>query len=135
MSQLKSIRSDTMSEPQDANLLSHEEKESFVKILSTLAATDGALNESEKEFLISVALSKGIDEDELNSIINSPEPLEITIPEDEEERIDQLAALIGMMMIDGSIYDEEFQFCAMIAKKYGFNPEIANDIIADILEQ
>ena len=124
-----------MSEPQDGKLLSHEEKESFVKILSTLAASDGALNETEKEFLVSVALTKGIDENELNSILNSPEPLEISIPEDEEERIDQLAALIGMMMIDGTIYDEEFQFISMIAEKYGFNPEIVNDIIADILEQ
>lgn len=124
-----------MSEPQDGNLLSHQEKESFVKILSTLAATDGALNESEKEFLVSVALTKGIDENELNSILHSPEPLDISIPDDEEERIDQLAALIGMMMVDETIYDEEFQFVSMIAEKYGFNPEIVNNIIADILEK
>ncbi len=125
-----------MSESQNnGKLLSHRERESFIKILSSLAATDGALTETEKDFLSTVALSKGIGEEELNSILNSTEPMEITIPEDEEERIDQLAALIGMMMIDGSIYDEEFQFCAMIAKKYGFNPEIVNDIVADILEQ
>ena len=115
--------------------LSHHDKESFIKILSSLAAVDGTFDEAEKEFLGNVATIWGINEEELKIILNSKEPMEISIPEDEGKRIEQLAALIGMMVIDGKIYDEEFQFCSMIAEKYGFKPEIVNDIIADIFKR
>ena len=114
--------------------MSHHDKESFIKILSSLAAVDGTFDEAENEFLGNVATIWGINGEELNSIVNSKESMEISIPEDEGIRSEQLAALIGMMMIDGKIYDEEFQFCSMIAEKYGFKPEVVNDIITDIMK-
>ena len=119
----------------NGKILSHHDKESFIKILSSLATVDGTFDEAEKEFLCNVATIWGINEEELKIILNSKESMEITIAEDEGKRIEQLAALIGMMMIDGKIYDEEFQFCSMIAGKYGFKPEVINDIIADIFEK
>ncbi|MFC1508870.1 hypothetical protein ACFL60_04170 [Candidatus Omnitrophota bacterium] len=114
--------------------LSRQDKESFIKTLSSLAAVDGTFDEAEKEFLGNVATKWGINEEELNSIVNSKETMDISIPEDEGKRIEEFATLLRMMMVDGKIYDEEFQFCSTIAEKFGFNPDIVNDIVADIMK-
>ena len=114
--------------------LSHHDKESFIKILSSLAAVDGTFDEAEKKFLDNVATMWGINEEELNIILNSKETMEISIPENEGKRIEEFAALIRMMMVDGKIYDEEFQFCSMIAEKFGFKSGIVNVIVADIMK-
>ncbi|MBN1294674.1 MAG: TerB family tellurite resistance protein [Candidatus Latescibacteria bacterium] len=114
--------------------LEHHDKTSFISILSSLAAVEGTFNKEEQEFLKKIAREWSIKEEQLEEIFSAAPSEDLTIAEDEEERIDQLAALIGMMMVDGKIFDEEFQFCSMIAKKFGFKKGIVNDIITDILE-
>ena len=115
--------------------LAHHDKTSFIKILSSLAVIDGTFNEEEQDYLKKIAREWTITDEQLEEIFASEQSGDLTIPEDEEERVDQLAALIGMMMVDGKIYDEEFQLCSMIAEKFGFKEGIVNDIIADILEK
>ena len=114
--------------------LSRQDKESFMKTLSSLAAVDGTFDEAEKEFLGNVASMWGINEEELTIILNSKDAEKFSVPEDEGKRIEELATLIRMMMVDVKIYDEEFQFCSTIAEKFGFNPGIVNDIVADIMK-
>ncbi|MFC1528555.1 hypothetical protein ACFL5B_01455 [Candidatus Latescibacterota bacterium] len=115
--------------------LSDEQKKSFIKILSSLAAVDNDFNINEKALLMEVAEEWGISGNELDDIVNNSEMPKIEVPQNEEDRIEELAALIGMMMIDKKIYEEEFQLCSLVAKKFGFKSDIVNTIIADILER
>ena len=118
-----------------SNNLSDDQKKSFIKILSSLAAIDNDFDKDEKALLIKVAEEWGVSGNELDDIVNSSEMPNIEVPKDENDQIEELAALIGMMMIDGQIYEEEFQLCSLVAMKFGFNPDIVNTIIADILER
>ena len=113
--------------------LSDKQKRSFLKILSSLAAIDSTFDENEKALMLEVAEEWGVSETELADIVDSSERPKIEIPENENDRIEELAALIGMMMIDRKIYEEEFQLCSLVATKFGFNPEIVNDIIINLL--
>ncbi|MFC1692001.1 hypothetical protein ACFL1R_00675 [Candidatus Latescibacterota bacterium] len=115
--------------------LSDEQKRSFIKILSSLAAVDNDFNINEKALLMEVAEEWGISGNELDDIVNNSEMPKIEVPQNEKDRIEELAALIGMMMIDRKIYEEEFQLCSLVAMKFGFKPDIVNNIIADILER
>ena len=118
-----------------SNNLSDEQKKSFIKILSSLAAIDSDFDKDEKAFLIEMAEEWGVSGNELDDIVNSSEIPNIEVPKNENDRIEELAVLIGMMMIDGKIYEEEFQLCSLVAMKFGFKPDIVNTIIADILER
>ena len=115
--------------------LSDEQKKSFIKILSSLAAIDNDFDENEKALLMDVAEEWNVSRKELDDIIDSSEMPKIEVPKNENDRIEELATLIGMMMIDGKIYEEEFQLCSLVALKFGFKPEIVNNIITDILER
>ena len=98
-------------------------------------------NSSSSSFVIAPKFSSKQDtvkiqmEVKLDDIIDGSEMPKIEVPEEENDRIQELAALIGMMMIDGKIYEEEFQLCSLVAMKFGFQPEIVNDIITDILKK
>ena len=118
-----------------SNNLSDEQKKSFIKILSSLAAIDNDFDKDEKALLVEMAEEWGVSGNELDDIVNSSEIPNIDVPQNENDRIEELAVLIGMMMIDGKIYEEEFQVCSLVAMKFGFKPDIVNTIIADILER
>ena len=118
-----------------SNNLSDEQKKSFIKILSSLATIDNDFDKDEKALLIEMAEEWGVSENELDDIVNSSEMPNIEAPKNENDRFEELAALIGMMMIDGKIFEEEFQLCSLVAMKFGFKPDIVNTIIADILER
>ena len=115
--------------------LSDEHKRSFIKILSSLAAIDNEFDTDEKALLMEMAEKWGVSGKGLNDIIDSSEIPKIEVPQNENDRFEELAALIGMMMIDGKIYEEEFQLCSLVAMKFGFKPDIVNRIITDILER
>ena len=114
--------------------LTTDEQDAFIGILASLAGIEGEINIDEIDFLMSVTEQWGIPAADVERVLATPRETAIEVPKDAEERYEELAALIGMMMVDGEIYGEEYEFCELVADKFGIDPAIINDIVADILE-
>jgi uncharacterized tellurite resistance protein B-like protein len=106
---------------------------SFLGLLALLANADGSFDEDEKQFIHTMAEEWEISDEDVEKVISHPENVKLRIPDDIEERNKELAALIGMMTADGTISDEEFQFCVKIAEKFNIDPDVVNTIVSDIL--
>ena len=113
--------------------LSIKEQDAFISIMSSLAFIDEKMDDHEKNYLMSVAKTWGISETEVKKVLNQPPNHKIDVPGSIDERYKQLAALIGMMLVDGKIYKEEFAFCELVAKKFGIDPATVNTIVTDIM--
>ncbi len=98
--------------------------------LVAVSVADGFLDDDEKEFLEERAEEFGLPSDEVSEIIAKADTLEFVVPEDEEDREEQLADIVFMSMVDGDIEDKEYQLCLNIAERLGLKKEDLDEVIA-----
>ena len=84
----------------------------------------------EREFLEERAEELGLPKDEISQIIANADKLEFVVPEDEEDREEQLADFVFMSMVDGNIEDKEYQLCLNIAERLELKKEDLDEVIA-----
>jgi len=82
----------------------------------------------EKDFIRQVGIRFGLDEEEISIIIDSKPISEPIIPESEVERYILFDDVLNLITIDRRIAEEEVFAARELAKRFGFNPEIADDI-------
>lgn len=97
--------------------------------LVAIASADGVMDEDEKDFLIEKAEELGIPEEQMEEILNNLEGLEFEVPQNMEDKEDQLADIVFMTMIDGEIHDTEYNLCLKIADKLGLKKEDVDEVI------
>lgn len=110
-----------------------------IKNLLNVAFVDGKIEESELSLIAAVASREKLSEEQLESLLDNPDSVEIEIPEDEETRQEYLTDMIALMLIDGEISESELQMCKLYAIRLGYPSsivdEMLNDIITDLSEQ
>lgn len=99
------------------------------KNLVAIASADGVMDADEKDFLIEKAEELGIPKEEVDEIMNNLDGLEFEVPQDMEDKEDQLADIVFMAMIDGEIHDTEYNLCLKIADKLGLKKEDVDEVI------
>ena len=119
----------TTNNPQDNQRLGQ------LKNLVMLAAADGNLTDSEMAVLLAVASRENITPDEFNKVIDDPDSVNITLPQDEDTKLAYLRDMVAMMMIDGELDEQEMAICKLYAMALGYRGSIVDGMIAGVVDQ
>ena len=105
-----------------------------LKNLVMLAAADGQLTDSEMAVIIAVASREHVTPDEFNKVIDDPDSVNITLPEDEDTKLAYLRDMVAMMMIDGELDEQELAMCKLYAMALGYRSSIVDGMIAGVVD-
>lgn len=98
--------------------------------LVAVAFADGHMEDSEKEFLEERAEELGLPAEAIAKIMSNVHDLEFMIPDDVDEREEQLADVVFMSMVDGDIQDKEYDLCLNIAERLELKKSDLDEVIA-----
>lgn len=105
-----------------------------LKNLVMLAAADGHLTDSEMAVILAVASREDITPEDFNKVIDDPDSVEITLPEDEDTKLAYLRDMVAMMMIDGELEEQELAICKIYAMSLGYRSSIIDGMIAGVVD-
>ena len=106
-----------------------------LKNLVMLASADERLTDSEMAVLLAVASRENMTPDEFNKVIEDPDSVTITLPEDEDTKLAYLRDMVAMMMIDGELDEQELAICKLYAMALGYRGSIVDGMIAGVIDQ
>ncbi|MEO1255979.1 MAG: TerB family tellurite resistance protein [Bacteroidota bacterium] len=105
---------------------------SKLSVLVQLANIDGEFAGEERDLIYMIGKANGINEEEINNMVEDPEPLPPLSTMTEEDRFEYLFHLVQLMKIDSQVYLSEIKFCEELAEKLGFNRNVISDLSARI---
>lgn len=105
-----------------------------LKNLVMLATADERFTDSEIAVLLAVASRENITPEEFNNVIENPESVSITLPEDEETKLAYLRDMVAMMMVDGELDEHELSICKLYAMALGYRGSIVDGMIAGVID-
>lgn len=108
----------------------HEIKLEHINNLIAVAFADGVFDTEEVDFLYEKAEEFNIPKDQIKASIENADKLNFMVPQNTEDREDQLADIVFMMMIDGDIHDKEYALCISITKRLNLDKEDLDDVIS-----
>lgn len=97
--------------------------------LVAVAYSDGYLEKHEEQFLSERAEEYGIDITDVKKLIDKASELEFIVPQNDEEKEEQLSDAVYMAMIDGKIHEKEYVLCLKIAEKLDFRKKDLDYVI------
>lgn len=106
-----------------------------LKNLVMLASADEKMTDSELAVLLAVASREKLTAEEFNKVIDDPDSVHITLPEDEETKLAYLRDMVAMMMIDGELDERELAICKLYAMALGYSGSIVDGMIAGVIDQ
>ena len=106
-----------------------------LKNLVMLASADEKVTDSEMAVLLAVASRENITPEEFNKVMEDPDSVTITLPEDEETKLAYLRDMVAMMMIDGELDEHELAICKLYAMALGYRGSIVDGMIAGVIDQ
>ncbi len=105
-----------------------------LKNLVLLASADDRFTDSELAVLLAVASRENITPEEFNKVIDDPDSVSITLPEDEETKLAYLRDMVAMMMVDGELDENELAICKLYAMALGYRGSIVEGMIAGVID-
>ena len=105
-----------------------------LKNLVMLASADEKVTDSEMAVLLAVASRENITPEEFNRVIENPDSVNITLPEDEETKLAYLRDMVAMMMVDGELDEQELAICKLYAMALGYRGSIVDGMIAGVID-
>ncbi len=105
-----------------------------LKNLVMLASADEIVTDSELAVLLAVASRENISPDEFNKVIENPDSVTISLPEDEDTKLAYLRDMVAMMMIDGELDEHEMAICKIYAIALGYQSSIVDGMIAGVID-
>lgn len=112
-----------------------QERLGQLKNLVMLASADEKITDSEMAVLVAVASRENLTPEEFNKVIDDPDSVNITLPEDEETKLAYLRDMVAMMMIDGELDEQELAICKLYAMALGYRGSIVDGMIAGVVDQ
>jgi len=106
----------------------HIKIEHFQNIVA-IAFADGNFNVEEAQFLAERAEDYGLDKETVDKIIETSDNLELIIPQNDEDKEEQLSDAVYMAMIDGKVEEREYNLCLKIAEKLDLPRKYLDEII------
>ena len=105
---------------------------SHLRHLVRLASSDGAVSKEEEHMIKTIAKANGLSASEVKSILENPTAVDLALPDNNEDRFNQMFDLVQMMMADGVVTDAEMDFCGELANRLGFRKVIVGVLVAKI---
>ena len=115
--------------------MNDQERLGQLKNLVMLASADERITDSEMAVLIAVATRENLTPEEFNKVMDDPDSVNITLPEDEETKLAYLRDMVAMMMIDGELDEQELAICKLYAMALGYRGSIVDGMIAGVIDQ
>jgi uncharacterized membrane protein YebE (DUF533 family) len=97
-----------------------------------LATIDRSLDHKEKKLIEHLAKLNNFPQNEVDKMLNDPEPIKDFVHLTEEERFEYLYMVIQLMKIDGQVFKSEIVFCEDIAKKLGYKKGVVAELSKNI---
>ena len=115
--------------------MNDQERLGQLKNLVMLASADEKITDSEMAVLIAVATRENLTPEEFNKVMDDPDSVNITLPEEEETKLAYLRDMVAMMMIDGELDEQELAICKLYAMALGYRGSIVDGMIAGVIDQ
>lgn len=109
-------------QPKDRN-------KAILAILINMATVDQQLADIEKQYLIDVANSLGLTDDDIREVLAAPDQYILQPPKAEHDRMLVLYHLLFTMRVDGQIKPREEELCYKAGLRLGFNHLLVSDLI------
>lgn len=105
---------------------------SKLSVLVQLANIDGEFAGEEKDLIYMIGKANGISEDEINNMVENPEPIPPLSTLSEDDKFEYLFHLVQLMKIDSQVYLSEIKFCEELAEKLGFKRNVISELSSRI---
>lgn len=104
--------------------------------LVNLAAVDGKFTQDEVNFLVARAQAWGIPNDEFETALAGIDEgqIEITVPENHDDRVRLMREMIALMASDGDLAEMEKSLCAAASARMDFTIDEFNQILQDVVD-
>jgi len=105
--------------------------------LVNLAAVDHKFTEEEIAFLVDRAEAWNIPNDEFETALAgiSTGEIQVTIPEDHDQRVNMLKEMIRLMAVDGEMAETEKQLCAHASAQMDFTGVQFSEILEEVVKE
>ena len=103
-----------------------------LSVLVQLANIDGDFAGEERDLIYMIGKANGIDADQINAMVENPEPLPPLSTMTEDDKFEYLFHLVQLMKIDSQVYLSEIKFCEELAEKLGFKRNVISELSARI---
>ncbi len=105
-----------------------------LKNIVALANADGRLESREMALIQKTAATAGVSRKELEEILDHAGEMHVSLAGSVTQRIEQFYDLILTMLVDGEIEVHESQICLDVAAILGFEDEMVESLIGDVIE-
>ena len=103
-----------------------------LKMLIQLAVSDSMIAEKERRLIYMIGTANGISGDEVNKMIENPEPMGQLGTLSDNQKFEYIYQLIQLMKIDGQVFRAEISFCEDIAEKIGYKKAVVGELSSRI---
>lgn len=103
-----------------------------LNILINLAASDNKVAEKEAKVIHMIGKSNGIPKDEIDKMLQTPQPIGDLSSLSEDQKFENLYYLIQLMKSDGQVFKSEVHFCEQIAEKLGYKKGVVGELSSRI---
>jgi uncharacterized membrane protein YebE (DUF533 family) len=104
------------------------DKKAELNVLINLAASDNSVAEREAKLIHMIGKANGISTDEINKMIQNPQPISNVANLTPDQKFEHLYYLIQLMKMDGQVFRSEVVFCEQIAERLGYKKSVVGEI-------
>ncbi len=110
-----------------------EIKRSHIRNLVTIMKLDNKVSKDELKFLFNIGKKVGVSKNDINTMIERTQKIEIHKPETIELTLDYIYDLILMANADGRVNEDEIALIVSLSEKLGLNPITSGIIVRQII--
>lgn len=107
---------------------------SHINNLISIAAADGHFDEKERDLIYAIADRMGVTAEEVTDVMIDPSEIDFHVPDSDDEKLELVFDLIQLMMINGSMDEEEKALCTKHIGEFGFNARVTAVLIEDAVD-
>lgn len=104
------------------------DKKAELNVLINLAASDKNVAERESKLIHMIGKANGITKEEVDKMLQNPQPINDLATLTPEEKFAHLYYLIQLMKMDGQVFRSEVIFCEQIAEKLGYKKGVVAEV-------
>jgi uncharacterized membrane protein YebE (DUF533 family) len=104
------------------------DKKAELNVLINLAASDKSVAERESKLIHMIGKANGISTDEINKMLQNPQPISTLTSLTSDQKFEHLYYLIQLMKMDGQVFRSEIVFCEQIADRLGFKKGVVGEL-------
>ncbi len=105
---------------------------SQLSMLVKLANIDNDFADDERDMILMVGKANGVSEDEINGLLENPEPLPPLSTITDDEKFEYLFNVVQLMKIDKEVFLSEVKYCEEVAVKLGFKKAVIAELSAKV---